>query len=180
MTPTLAVFAYFSNLVLLGDRNSLLYSVAIVEHVVLCLTHFISFAMCGGSCTFIENFRGVEYLVWGGINVSLPQGICAFMQDVGFFEDSHCCSFDITRAYLVFSVTVELHCSSGSDVWWLSYSAVEGVVSDILAREVPERKHSMEDEIISQSFYSGQGFLSCGPAAFLGGCSQHICGSHWS
>lgn len=59
------------------------------------------------------------------------------------------CTFDFPQAYLAFRGTVEASWDCGGNVWRFSYSVGDGVVSDTSSREVPDRKRSLHDDVVS-------------------------------
>lgn len=73
--PTPIVFAYYSNLVLLGERNDLVFCVDVVEHSGLSVMAFATFAAFRGYCTASRDFCGVEDLHKGDIILLLSHGI---------------------------------------------------------------------------------------------------------
>lgn len=54
------------------------------------------------------------------------------MQAVGFFKVVRSCTFDIAQAYLLFRRSVQVDKESDDNVTWFMFSAVKGVVADIL------------------------------------------------
>lgn len=92
---------------------------------------------------------GVEDLCPGGILDRLSHGVFHLVQTVGFLEVVRGRTFDISHIYLPFLRMVEVYWKGDGNIRWLSSSARDSIVSDILARVVPGRKRSLDDVLIS-------------------------------
>lgn len=111
-----AIFAYYSNFVTSYKCNDLLFYVAIIEYGVSCIVTFISYALCGGSCTASWDLCGVGDLCRSIIIVPLCQDFLDSVRVIAFFELFQGCTLDTLQAYLAFRQTKEVYCDSGKDV----------------------------------------------------------------
>lgn len=121
---------------------------AVAEHAVFCVMLFISSALHYGSYTASSDLRRLEDFCRNGILPLIYQGVLDFVQDVCFFEVVHGGPLDITQPYLVFRRTADVDRASEGNVGWFPYNAGDGLVSDIRARDVPKRRHKIDDEVI--------------------------------
>lgn len=66
-----------------------------------------------------------------------------------FIEIGRRFTLETLQTYLEFHRTIEVDWSSNGNVGWCTYSAGDGIVSDIPARWIPRHKRSLGDEEIS-------------------------------
>lgn len=150
------VFAYYSNLTVVNDYDGLLFRVAVAEYSVLCLIPFADTALYGSSCTASAALRGVEHYWRGIILVGLSQGLLDVVQAVGLFKGAHGCTVYTSQAYPTFRRMLKVSLKSDVIVEWFPYIAGDGDVCDILTIEVPGRKCSSNNGVISVHVAAGR------------------------
>lgn len=107
---------------------------------------FVLLVQYGRSCTVSGNFRVVKAFCRRGTSFPSYQPVLDFVQHVGLFKNVHGCTLHIPQPYLVFRLIEEADWNSDGNVKWLRFSAGHGVVYDISAGEVSERKRSFHNE----------------------------------
>lgn len=147
--PFSFAYAYYSSIAVFGNHNNLRFWGAATEHSVFCLISFVASAFYGRTRTDSADFCSVEDFCQGAISLPLPQGVLELIQDTGCFETFLSCAFDISQAHLTLHRTFEVRWNNDSNVGWFAYCAGDGIVSDIPDRNVPGRKSSLNDKVIS-------------------------------
>lgn len=97
---------------------------------------FFTSALVGRPFEYSYDFEGATNLAESGAILPLPQGIYAFVADVGLFSVLQGIQSYLKEMYLPYYCSCEVEWDDDAFVAWFAYIHASGDVLDILAREV--------------------------------------------